>query len=141
MATETGQLLQYALEIVAISFRLIYEIVLRSKRVETEPGSWSYTVLGIGHEQAQAIIRRIQPCSGMYSFCRIQSLLADVGQNLPSHKCVYISAISSSWFTLSGPHSVLARLWRSSSAIGQASRLELPADAAVHSPHLPCLDR
>ena len=76
----------------------------------------------------------------MYNLCRIQSLLADVGQNLPSHKCVYISAISSSWFTLSGPPSVLARLWRSSSAIGQASRLELPADAAVHSPHLPCLD-
>lgn len=56
LATDTSQLLQYGLEIVAISFRLIHEIVLRSRKVETEPGSWSYTVVGIKREQAQAIL-------------------------------------------------------------------------------------
>lgn len=35
----------------------------------------------------------------------------------------------------------MARLWCSSTAIGQVPRLELPADAAVHSPHLPCPDK
>ena len=61
-------------------------------------------------------------------------------QNLPSHKHAYISAFSSTWCTVSGPPSVLTRLWCSSNAIGQAPRLGLPADAAVHSPHLPFLD-
>lgn len=61
-------------------------------------------------------------------------------QNLPSHKYAYISAFSSTWCTVSGPPSVLTRLWCSSTPIGQASRRELPANAAVHSPHLPCLD-
>ena len=56
VATDTSQLLQYGLEIVTITFRLIHEIVLRSKRVETEPGSWSYTIVGVKHEQAQAIL-------------------------------------------------------------------------------------
>lgn len=35
---------------------------------------------------------------------------------------------------------MLDRLWHSSNPIRQAARLELPADAAVHSTHLPCLD-
>ena len=35
---------------------------------------------------------------------------------------------------------MLTRLWCSSTAIGQAPRLELPINAAVHSAHLPCLD-
>ena len=61
-------------------------------------------------------------------------------QDLPSHKHAYISSFSSTWCTVSGPPSVLTRLWRSSTPIGQASRLELPAHAAVHSTHLPCLD-
>ena len=56
VAGNTSQLLQYGLEIVAISFRLTHEIILRSRRVETEPGSWSYTVVGIKHEQAQAML-------------------------------------------------------------------------------------
>ena len=61
-------------------------------------------------------------------------------QDLPSHKRAYISTFSSTWCTISGPPSVLTRLWRSSTPIGQASRLELPAHAAVHSSHLPPLD-
>ena len=61
-------------------------------------------------------------------------------QDLPNHKHAYISTFSSTWCTVSGPPSVLTRLWRSSTPIGEASRLELPAHAAVHSSHLPCLD-
>lgn len=56
VAQDTSQLLRYGLEIVAISFRLTHEIVLRSRIVETEPGSWSYTIVGVKHEQAQAIL-------------------------------------------------------------------------------------
>ena len=61
-------------------------------------------------------------------------------KNLPRHKHAYIGAFSSAWCTVSGPPSVLTRLWSTSTLIGQASRLELPADAAVHSAHLPGLD-
>ena len=61
-------------------------------------------------------------------------------QDLPIHKHAYISTLSSTWCTVSGPPSVLTQLWRSSTPIGQASRLELPVGAAVHSTHLPCLD-
>lgn len=35
---------------------------------------------------------------------------------------------------------MLTRLWSSSIPVGQASRIELPADAAVHSAHLPSLN-
>ena len=61
-------------------------------------------------------------------------------KNLPRHKHAYIGAFSTAWCTVSGPPSVLTRLWSTSTLIGQASRLELPADAAVHAAHLPCLD-
>lgn len=69
-----------------------------------------------------------------------QTLLAKMKQDLPNHKHAYIGTFSSTWCTVSGPPSVLTRLWRSSKLIGEASRLELPAHAAVHSTHLPCLD-
>lgn len=51
VAVDTSQLLQYGLEIVAIAFRLIHQIMQRSKRVETEPGSSSYTIVGIRTDQ------------------------------------------------------------------------------------------
>ena len=56
VARDTSHLLQYGLEIVAITFRLIHEVFLRSSRVEKEPGAWSYTLVGVTHEQTQAIL-------------------------------------------------------------------------------------
>ena len=52
-AIDTNDLLSFGLEIVAISFRLTHAIIVRSSRVETEPGSWSYTVIGIKHDLLQ----------------------------------------------------------------------------------------
>ena len=56
VARDTSQLLQYGLEIVALTFRLIHEVFLRSLRVEKEPGAWSYTLVGITYEQTQPIL-------------------------------------------------------------------------------------
>ena len=140
VATDTSQLLLYGLDVVSISISLTLDIILISKRVYTEPGSLSYTVVGIKNEQAQAILddyNHAQAIKVPNSFTRP---LADMKQNLPSHKYAYISAFSSTWCTISGPPSVLKRLWSSSPPIGQAPRIELPADAAVHSTHLPGLD-
>ena len=57
-ARDTGDLIQYGLEIVAVALRLAHELKMRAKRIENAPGCWAFTMVGITAEQLQEILER-----------------------------------------------------------------------------------
>lgn len=56
VAKDTSELLKLAIEMVAVSFRLGYEMDMRAKRIEDARESWGYTVVGINAEECQQIL-------------------------------------------------------------------------------------
>ena len=47
MARDSGDIIKYGLEMIAVAFRLAHELTTRAKRIEKAPGCWAYTILGV----------------------------------------------------------------------------------------------
>lgn len=56
VSRSTEDLHTFGLEIVVISIRLMEGIRSRSQLIEAAPGTWAYTVVGAGTEDAKAIL-------------------------------------------------------------------------------------
>jgi len=70
----------------------------------------------------------------------VSGAFADDDQNIPPYKVPYISAVSDSAITLSGPPSILNRFLTRNATLRSCVVLPLPIYGAFHAPHLPRLD-
>ncbi|KAI1178437.1 hypothetical protein F4777DRAFT_96275 [Nemania sp. FL0916] len=122
VALSDGDILRLGPIIIPISLRLGVEVSRRSHVIEASPQSWSVGVSGVAIETIKDELRRFN-----------ESKL------LPDIKHVYISALSASSVTLSGPPTLL-QAFLSSGALSTARQLPLPIYGAYHAAHLPLPD-
>ncbi|KAL2056771.1 hypothetical protein ABVK25_003166 [Lepraria finkii] len=118
-SSTSSQLLHLAPEIVRVSLRLGLEASRRSGQIEKSRESWATVVPGIApFEQQEALDQFHQT------------------HTMATSKTAYISALSDSTATISGPPSTLASLFSFSGPLKKARRVKLPITAAFHAPHL-----
>ncbi|KAH8601091.1 PKS16 protein [Bisporella sp. PMI_857] len=111
------EIIELAPEIVAVSVRLGQEVRRRSSLLEDSKRSWARAITG--YTAAQGDEKLIE-------FLKVHAV--------PSHRKPYISAVSATSITFSGPPSILDLFF--SEMFPQLPTFSLPISAAFHAPHL-----
>ena len=109
------------LEVVPVMMRMLVELDRRTQEIQESRDSWSYTLTGFSSEDESAI----------ETFNKKQSL--------SNFRQAYISVRGETWATITGPPSVLSRLW-GQPGFKERTKIQQPIGIATHAPHLPELD-
>ena len=141
MASNITDLLKYGLEMVAMSVRLGHEIVARSQSVDSGPGSWAYSIIGVNATEMESLLtsfHEVQVSLFPLKRCRISR--TKISQKIPLYKRAYVAVTSRTWVTLFGPPSTFTKLWQECPQLGLAPKLKLLAGGSVHAANLPSLN-
>lgn len=141
-ARSTSELLKSAPEIVCISMRLALEADHRSAQLEKSRENWAFAIPAISVTDLQNQIQKFHQNSVSVNPLPSIILRAYNKQMIPLCKHAYISAESDSSTTISGPPSVLKKLF-SVGMLSKVSKIHLPITAAFHAGHLerPALEK
>ncbi|RYP01440.1 hypothetical protein DL764_006210 [Monosporascus ibericus] len=108
---------------IILSIKIGVDAHRKAAAIEDHDGSWARAVKGCSETELQGILNQFNSA-----------------KNLPAPKVAYISAVSSSYSTISGPPSTLEALFASAlSDSSQFPSISLPISAPFHGSHLPTL--
>ncbi|TVY82590.1 Non-reducing polyketide synthase PKS12 [Lachnellula suecica] len=136
--TSLAALVPLAAEAVRVAFRTGARVSLEASSIEGSHnghGNWSKTVTGIESTGLTAALEEFN--KSQVSFEPPPHSVADTDfQALSNSNKVYVSATSATAMTVSGPPSILRRLFDGEHGLNDVSQRDLPIYGPYHAPHI-----